>query len=67
MAVDLHKDYMVVGGVTARLEVVLTPRRIEFEAWPRWAQANLRRTDALIVESTSNVCDFYDQVAPLIG
>jgi transposase len=67
VAVDLHKDYVVVGGVNARLEVVLTPRRIELEAWPRWAQAHLRQTDALVVESTSNAWDFYDQVAPLVG
>ncbi len=67
VAVDLHKDYVVVGGVTARLEVVLSPRRIELAAWPRWAQSNLRQTDALVVESTSNAWDFYDQVAPLVG
>jgi transposase len=67
VAVDLHKDYVVVGGVNGRLEVVLTPRRIELEAWPRWAQAHLRKTDALVVESTSNAWDFYDQVAPLVG
>jgi hypothetical protein len=67
LAVDLHKDYVVVGGVNARLEVVLSPRRIELEAWPRWAQANLHKTDALVVESTSNAWDFYDGVAPLVG
>lgn len=67
LAVDLHKAYVVVGGVNARLEVVLSPRRIELNAWPRWAQANLRPTDALVVESTSNAWDFYDQVTPLVG
>ena len=67
VAVDLHKDYVVVGGVNARLEVVLTPRRIELETWPRWAQAHLHKTDALVVESTSNAWDFYDGVAPLVG
>ena len=67
LAVDLHKAYVVVGGVNARLEVVLSPRRIELNAWPRWAQANLRPTDALVVESTLNAWDFYDQVTPLVG
>ncbi len=67
VAVDLHKDYVVVGGVNTRLEVVLSPRRIELEAWPRWAQANLHKTDALVVESTSNAWDFYDGVAPWVG
>jgi transposase len=58
---------VVVGGVNARLEVILPPRRIELGTWPRWARANLCSTDALVVESTSNAWDFYDQVAPLVG
>jgi transposase len=67
LAVDLHKAYVMVGGVNARQEVVLTPRRLELAAWPKWAQAHLKKTDALVVESTSNAWDFYDQVAPLVG
>ncbi len=27
----------------------------------------MRKTDALVVESTSNAWDFYDVVAPLVG
>ncbi len=60
LAVDLHEAYVMVGGVNAQQEVVLTPRRIELAAWPKWAQANLKKTDALVVESTSNAWDFYD-------
>ena len=41
LAVDLHKDYAVVGGVNHQLDTVLSPRRIEIPAWPRWAAANL--------------------------
>ena len=41
VAVDLHKDYVVVAGVSARLEVVLSPGRTELAAWPRWAKAHL--------------------------
>ncbi|MGD0339927.1 MAG: IS110 family transposase [Bacteroidota bacterium] len=67
LAVDLHKDYAVVGGVNPHLDTVLSPRRIELNAWLRWASTNLKPTDALVVESTSNAWDFYDQVAPLVG
>ena len=67
LAVDLHKDYVVIGGVNSKLEIVLSPRRLELDAWPRWVAANLKKTDALVVESTSNAWDFYDQVAPLVG
>jgi transposase len=67
IAVDLHRAYVVVGGVNAQQEVVLAPRRIELEAWPRWAERHLTKADALVVESTSNAWDFYDQVEPLVG
>ena len=30
LGVELHKHYLVIGGVNARQEVVLVPRRIEF-------------------------------------
>jgi transposase len=66
LAVDLHKDYVVVGGVNPRLETVLSPRRIELSRWPKWADTNLLPTDALVIESTSNAWDFYDQVSPLV-
>jgi len=67
IAVDLHKDYVVVGGVNIQQEVVLPPRRIELKAWPRWAKKHLKTTDVLVVESTANAWDFYDQVEPLVG
>jgi len=67
IAVDLHKDYVVVGGVNIGQEVVLPPRRIELKAWPRWAKKHLKTTDVLVVESTANAWDFYDQVEPLVG
>jgi transposase len=67
IAVDLHRAYVVVGGVNIRQEVVLPPRRIELDAWPRWAETHLTQGDALVVESTSNAWDFYDQVEPLVG
>ncbi len=67
LAVDLHKDYVVVGGVNPKLETVLSPRRIELPRWPKWAQCNLLPSDILVVESTSNAWDFYDQVSPLVS
>ncbi len=67
IAVDLHKNYVVVGGVNIRQEVVLAPRRIDLKDWPDWARKYLSKTDALVVESTSNAWDFYDQVEPLVG
>jgi transposase len=67
LAVDLHKYYVVIGGLNAHLEVVLPCRRVDLSEWPAWARKNLRKTDILVVEATTNAWDFYDEVAPLVG
>ena len=46
LAVDLHKHYLVIGGVNAHQEIVLGPRRMDLAAWPTWAQAHLLPTDS---------------------
>jgi hypothetical protein len=66
LAVDLHKHYLVVGGVSPQQEVVLQPRRMDLSAWPTWAKANLRATDVVVVEATTNAWDFYDETRPLV-
>ena len=67
LAVDLHKHYAMVGGVNAQQVVVLQPRRLELEAWPNWAKKNLRPSDALVIEATTNAWDFYDETQPYVG
>jgi hypothetical protein len=67
LAVDLHKHYVVIGGLNARQEIILPPRRMDLSEWPAWAKKNLRKTDILVVEATTNAWDFYDQVSPLVG
>jgi transposase len=67
LGVDLHKHYLVIGGVNARQEVVLPPRRIELDDWPAWAKAHLRKTDVVVVEATGNTWDFHDGVVELVA
>ncbi len=67
IGIDLHKHYLMVGGIDRQQRVVLPPRRITFDQWPVWAHANLRRTDAVVIEATTNAWQIYDQVAPLVG
>src|SRR5574342_83988 len=67
LAVDLHKHYLVIGGVNPRQEVVLPPQRIDLEDWLGWAKTHLCPTDTLVVEATTNAWDFYDQTRPLVG
>lgn len=67
LALDLHKHYLVVGGVNIRQEVVLAPRRVANEGWGAWMKANLRPTDAVVLEATTNAWHLYDQLAPYVG
>ena len=64
---DIHKEYARVGGQNAQQEWVMQPRRVGLEKFREWAQANLRPGDAAIIETTTNVWDVYDIVAPLVS
>lgn len=66
LGVDLHKHYLVIGGVNARQEVVLPPRRVELDDWPARAKAHLWTTDVLVVEATGNTWQFYDETIGLV-
>lgn len=67
LALDIHKHYVVVGGVNAQQQVILPPRRLNFGEWELWMQKHLRLTDAIVLEATTNAWTFYDQVAPRVG
>jgi transposase len=67
LALDLHKHYLVVGGVDPHQEIVLNPRRISLDKWSAWARVNLRPTDAVVLEATTNAWQIYDQILPLVG
>jgi transposase len=67
IGLDIHKEYALVGGQNAGQAWVLQPRRIGLEKFREWAQANLQAGDAAIIETTTNVWDVYDIVAPLVS
>ena len=41
IAIDIHKHYLMIGGIDAHKRIVLQPRRVELHRWSDWAQANL--------------------------
>jgi transposase len=67
LAIDIHKEYVLVGGQNARQEWVLQPRRVGIDMFRGWAAGNLRKGDAVILETTTNVWDVYDIVAPAVN
>jgi transposase len=63
---DVHKHYVMVGGMNRQKEWVLRPRRVPIAIFRSWAERNLRPNDAVVIESTSNAWTIYDIVAPLV-
>jgi transposase len=67
IALDIHKEYVLAGGMNAGQEWVLAPRKIEMGRFDEWVVKNLCETDAVVIETTTNVWDIYDTVQPLVG
>ena len=66
IALDIHKEYVMVGAMNTVQEWDIRPRRVEMIHFRAWAVQNLRAGDAVVIETTTNVWDIYDIVAPLV-
>jgi transposase len=69
VAMDVHKAYVMIGGVNRSQEVVLQPRRLRFAQGEveQWARGNLHSDDRVVIEATSKAWELYDLVHPLVG
>ena len=67
IALDIHKEYVLAGGMNAAQEWVVQARRIEMGKFREWAEKNLCESDAVVLETTTNVWDVYDIVAPWVS
>jgi len=65
MALDIHREYILVGAWNEEKEWVLTPRRVSIEKFPEWAKKNIREGDIVVLETTTNVWVVYDIVVSL--
>jgi transposase len=65
MALDIHREYLLVGAWNEKKDWILTPRRVSIEKFPEWAKKNIRSGDIVVLETTTNVWVVYDIVAPL--
>jgi transposase len=65
LALDIHREYILVGGWNEKKEWILTPRRVSIEKFPEWAKKNIREGDIVVLETTTNVWTVYDIVAAL--
>ena len=67
MALDIHREYLLVGSWNEEKEWVLTPRRVSLEKFPEWAKKSFCEGDIVVLETTTNVWETYDVVAPLVS
>jgi len=67
IALDIHKEYVLAGGMSAAQEWLLPPRKIEMGRFREWALKDLCDTDAVVIETTTNVWDIYDIVQPRVA
>jgi len=67
LALDIHREYILVGGQNEEQAWALTPRRVSIPKFPEWAQKNLRKGDIIVLETTTNVWETYDIVEPLVS
>src|SRR5215213_5352618 len=66
VALDIHKKYSVIGGVDREARVVLQAVRMEHAELEGWLKKNLRSTDYVVFESTTNAWHVYDLLEPLV-
>jgi len=66
IGLDIHKEYVMIGAMNSSQEWVIRPKRVEMIYFRSWAASNLRPGDAVVIETTTNVWDIYDIVAPLV-
>src|SRR5215213_3574121 len=66
VALDIHKKYSVIGGVDREARVVLHAVRVEHADLEGWLKKNLRSTDYVVFESTTNAWHVYDLLEPLV-
>ena len=66
VALDIHKHYCVVAGVDREGRMVLQSVRVEHADLEGWLKKNLRSTDYVVIESTTNAWHVYDLLSPLV-
>src|ERR1051326_8982962 len=67
VALDVHKQYLVVGAVDAQHTLLLPPRRVTLAQFPDWAKRHLHPTDQVVLETSVNTWELYDLLVPLVS
>lgn len=66
VALDIHKHYCIIAAVDRDGRVVLPAVRVEHADLEGWLKRNLRASDHVVIESTTNAWHVYDLLEPLV-
>jgi transposase len=66
VALDIHKHYCIIAAVDRDGRVVLPPVRVEHADLEGWLKKNLRASDHVVIESTTNAWHVYDLLEPWV-
>lgn len=61
---DIHKNFMVAVAVDRERAVVYGPRRVTWLDFERWIDHELKPSDAVVIEMTTNTWEVYETLAP---
>ena len=67
VGIDVHKRNIVVAAVDGQQQLVLKPFKVPVEHLERWVKSNLRKTDQIAIEATSNSWAIHDLLQPFVG
>ena len=61
---DIHKFFMVAVAVDADKQIVYGPRRVEWLDFVHWIEHEIKPSDAVVIEMTTNTWEVYDLLLP---
>jgi transposase len=64
---DIHKFFMVAIAVDAEKKTVYGPRRVEWTDFERWIGLEMKPSDAVVIEMTTNTWEVYDLLTPHVA
>ena len=66
VGLDIHKRHVMAAGVNEQQETMMTPQKVAMQQFSSWAQEQLRPSDQVALEATSNAWELHDQLQPLV-
>jgi len=67
IGLDVHKHYLICIGVDEDLNQVLGPQRVALSRLEKWMAKTLHKTDAVVLEMTTNTWQLHDDLLPYVA